>query len=283
MIRLRVRGTALLVAATIGWLASARTAQANSVFFSATIDGSQETPPTFTGAMASGTFFMDTVADTLSYNIVITVPPPTGEIFSHIHGFAGPGVPAGVQHNLPNGSPKIGVWNYNPADEANIINGLTYVNIHSNAFGGGEIRGQILRVPMCGDGILDGGEQCDDGNLTSGDGCSASCQLEGSNHYLCRQVKDLKVPVKFVAIPGLSLVDQTGSDTCEAKKPYLLCDPVDKNGGGIPVPALHYCCYKLKCGLKPAADYDVTDQFWNGRIQTKKPKFLCNPCSKFPA
>jgi cysteine-rich repeat protein len=31
----------------------------------------------------------------------------------------------------------------------------------------------------CGDGTKDPGEQCDDGNLISGDGCSASCLLEG--------------------------------------------------------------------------------------------------------
>ena len=27
----------------------------------------------------------------------------------------------------------------------------------------------------CGDGVVDPGEQCDDGNLESGDGCEASC------------------------------------------------------------------------------------------------------------
>lgn len=31
----------------------------------------------------------------------------------------------------------------------------------------------------CGDGVLEGEEQCDDGNLVSGDGCSAHCNLEG--------------------------------------------------------------------------------------------------------
>lgn len=30
-------------------------------------------------------------------------------------------------------------------------------------------------VPRCGDGILDGGEVCDDGNNSSGDGCVADC------------------------------------------------------------------------------------------------------------
>ena len=30
----------------------------------------------------------------------------------------------------------------------------------------------------CGNGLLDGNEQCDDGNVADGDGCSATCQLE---------------------------------------------------------------------------------------------------------
>ena len=30
----------------------------------------------------------------------------------------------------------------------------------------------------CGNGIAEGTEQCDDGDTTSGDGCSASCQVE---------------------------------------------------------------------------------------------------------
>src|SRR5207247_9159741 len=32
--------------------------------------------------------------------------------------------------------------------------------------------------PTCGDWKLDQGEQCDDGNTTSGDGCSSTCQIE---------------------------------------------------------------------------------------------------------
>ena len=32
---------------------------------------------------------------------------------------------------------------------------------------------------FCGDGILDPGEECDDGNNVDGDGCSADCTIEG--------------------------------------------------------------------------------------------------------
>jgi len=33
---------------------------------------------------------------------------------------------------------------------------------------------------ICGNGLLEGSEQCDDGNTTDGDGCSAACETEGA-------------------------------------------------------------------------------------------------------
>lgn len=35
-------------------------------------------------------------------------------------------------------------------------------------------------APPCGNGVLDEGEACDDGNAASGDGCSATCKVEGA-------------------------------------------------------------------------------------------------------
>jgi cysteine-rich repeat protein len=39
-------------------------------------------------------------------------------------------------------------------------------------------RGEELVPVACGDGDLDPGETCDDGNTNNGDGCSAQCQIE---------------------------------------------------------------------------------------------------------
>src|SRR5690606_26286480 len=36
-----------------------------------------------------------------------------------------------------------------------------------------------VRELRCGDGVVVEPEACDDGNTTSGDGCSSTCQLEG--------------------------------------------------------------------------------------------------------
>ena len=85
------------------------------------------------------------------------------------------------------------------------------------------------------------------------------------------------------AVVGLSAVDQVGNFTVEAKKPYLLCNPTNKNGSLIVDAALHYCCYKVKSATKVKANYDITDQFGALRLQTKKPFLLCNPCTKAPA
>ncbi|HXJ37309.1 MAG TPA: DUF4215 domain-containing protein [Candidatus Eisenbacteria bacterium] len=44
----------------------------------------------------------------------------------------------------------------------------------------------MTAATSCGDGTLDPGEQCDDGNFISGDGCSSACQLETTcgNHVI---------------------------------------------------------------------------------------------------
>ncbi|USN56178.1 MAG: hypothetical protein H6765_10095 [Candidatus Peribacteria bacterium] len=40
------------------------------------------------------------------------------------------------------------------------------------------VRGMIIEsLAVCGDGVLDIGEECDDGNSLNGDTCTASCQL----------------------------------------------------------------------------------------------------------
>lgn len=109
----------------------------------AVIDRFQEVPPTTSTAFGCARFEIDVCNNQLFYYIVFTglSTPETG---AHIHGPAAPGVNAGVKHLLPAGNPKVGVWNYAQADEADILAGRMYVNIHSTAFPGGEIRGQIV-------------------------------------------------------------------------------------------------------------------------------------------
>ncbi len=56
--------------------------------------------------------------------------------------------------------------------------------IHGYICPGGCQDGACLRVNVCGNGIIETGEQCDDGNADEGDGCSKVCVTEGG--YQCR-------------------------------------------------------------------------------------------------
>ncbi|WP_437676284.1 DVUA0089 family protein [Sorangium sp. So ce131] len=46
--------------------------------------------------------------------------------------------------------------------------------------GGAGCSAACTRIVRCGDGVVDGAEACDDGGTEGGDGCSATCQLEGT-------------------------------------------------------------------------------------------------------
>lgn len=47
----------------------------------------------------------------------------------------------------------------------------------------------IASQPYCGDGIINGCEECDDGNNIDGDGCSANCQEEESESIIIKAYK----------------------------------------------------------------------------------------------
>ena len=173
----RSRFAAIACAAVLSL--AAMPAGAAIVQFSSTLDGAQETPPNGSLGAGSGALTMDTDANTLVGSMSFS-GLGFAETMAHIHGFSGPGVPSGIVFGLALGSPKAVNWNFAEGQQANIIAGLTYFNVHTTGFPGGEIRGQIVRVPSCGDGILDGGESCDDGNAVNGDCCSSSCAFEAA-------------------------------------------------------------------------------------------------------
>lgn len=56
---------------------------------------------------------------------------------------------------------------------ASIAFNVVFDGVHQGGTGGGSGTGAV-----CGNGILEGAEVCDDGNTNNGDGCSVSCQSE---------------------------------------------------------------------------------------------------------
>ena len=117
--------------------------------------------------------------------------------------------------------------------------GLYYYTVN------GEITGEVLAsetgsviTPECGDGILDPGEQCDDGNNVDGDGCQADCTF---------------------------CVDEDGDDVCDDDDDCLDSpdEPVDEDG------CTHIqFCRQFTCGF--SCDYAI----WVDRNDTNSGDFF---------
>ncbi len=149
----RILALSLLAAASL----LAPQAHAAVLVYNCILSPIQENPVvTGSRAFGAGRFVIDTDANTVSYRIVFS-RLLGAETAAHIHGSATsvPGTNAGVLFSLPAGNSKVGVWNFTEAQQALILNGLCYANIHSTAFPGGEIRGQI--VPL--NAVLDGAQE----------------------------------------------------------------------------------------------------------------------------
>ncbi len=121
-------------------------AQAAIINWTSSLDEAQEVAPS--GSTASGSAFgtLDDTSLLLSWNI--TWSGLTGPALAmHFHGPAAPGVNAGVQVNvgLLSGltSPSIGSATITSLQAADFLANLWYLNIHTEAFPGGEIRGQV--------------------------------------------------------------------------------------------------------------------------------------------
>lgn len=144
-----LRALAVLVTAALAAASSPTTfasAAAPPKQFLAVINGPQETPPVATAGNGAAhlTFNETTKMLCFSINFQSLVG---AEILAHIHGPALPGTPAGILFPLPLGNPKAGCVGPLTKDQKNaLLKNSTYINIHSAAFPGGEIRGQILRV-----------------------------------------------------------------------------------------------------------------------------------------
>ena len=61
--------------------------------------------------------------------------------------------------------------------------------------------------PRCGNGVIEAGEQCDDGNTNANDGCSPTCQLEPTAFRVTQAF--IRDPHIFVLVLGLLCSDVT--------------------------------------------------------------------------
>jgi hypothetical protein len=109
------------------------------------------------------------------------------------------------------------------------------------------------------------------------------------NHYKCYKVKPTKGSPKWIE-QVVNVVDQFEEKETRLIKPSFLCNPVDKNGEGIPCEENHLVCYRIKDGGGQATftrtQVDISDQF-NGpgdlnalRGDCRKSAHFCVPSTK---
>lgn len=108
------------------------------------LSAANEVPPNNSTATGQATVTFNTSTKVLSWNVSYrgTTGPITG---AHIHGPAGAGANAGVvvPFTPPLTSPITGSATLTDAQIAQLMAGQWYVNLHTAAHPGGEIRGQL--------------------------------------------------------------------------------------------------------------------------------------------
>jgi hypothetical protein len=112
----------------------------------ATLDGKSEVPPTTSAGTATADIDYDAATKMLTWKLTYSglTGPATA---AHFHGPAETGKNASVAVAIPNAgsSPVEGSATLTDAQAADLTAGKYYVNIHTAANPGGEIRGQVTK------------------------------------------------------------------------------------------------------------------------------------------
>jgi hypothetical protein len=159
-----MRRVVVMLAVTVFLGAIAGAAQAQTVRFTATLSGADETPGVLTGAFGNASVRLDMATQTVSWSIDV-FNLPSGLTNAHFH-VGGPDIAGPTVVNIPftanvsndfNLSGSATAANLNARGDQGIRSwddflqalqgGQTYINVHSAVHGGGEIRGQVTRVP----------------------------------------------------------------------------------------------------------------------------------------
>jgi hypothetical protein len=137
----------IIVAVAILGVAGVPEAGARQLTFFAVMTGGQVVPPSPSNAMGMAYVTLDDRTKRVCYSI--TYSPLQGvETEAHLHG-APTGETNAVLYDMPPlGTPKVNcVGPIKPAEEKLLKKGRMYINIHTDLYVAGEIRGQVLPVP----------------------------------------------------------------------------------------------------------------------------------------
>ena len=143
-------------------IVSAAQAQAQTITFNAQLHGGNEVPVVVTGSAGTAVVTWNTSTRTGTYRVDV-YNMPVGTTASHIHvGAPGAGGPVVINFTVPTfisndyalsgtfacsdvvNRPAQGINSCDDFEQSLLLNN-TYVNVHSTANTGGEIRGQLIR------------------------------------------------------------------------------------------------------------------------------------------
>ena len=139
-----VKSTLLVCASALALLASGAS-HADLLNLGATLSGAAEVPPNTSAGMGQLQAEFDKATNTFSYTLRysgLSGPVKAG----HFHGPAEAGKNAGVALGISNmtESPVQGRAVLTTAQAADLLAGKWYVNLHTAANPGGEVRGQVI-------------------------------------------------------------------------------------------------------------------------------------------
>ena len=126
---------------TVAW----GSAMADSWTFKSDLSGKNESPPNDSPATGTAAANYDTATKVLTWHVEYSglTGPAIG---AHIHGPASSGANAGIMLPFPKPeSPIDGSATLTEAQEKSLVDGGLYVNIHTEAHPGGELRGQLVK------------------------------------------------------------------------------------------------------------------------------------------
>ncbi len=155
----------LIMSAALGLaLASSAQAQAQTYNFTAALHGGNEIPAVSTGSAGTATVSLNTTTGVLTYRVDV-YNMPVGTTAGHFHvGAAGVAGPTVINFTVSTGisndfaitgtatSTELtlrtaqGIGSWDDFQQALLL-GNMYINVHSTNNPGGEIRGQLTRVP----------------------------------------------------------------------------------------------------------------------------------------
>jgi len=141
----RTKSTYLALVAVLLSAAISLPAAADIINLEATLDGAQANAGAGTGSPGSGTFDVsfDTTTNMVSWSNFTWVDLIGTPFIAHMHGAALPNQNAGVQVTVGLAMNGTHGFALTASQEADLLGGLWYINLHTDDFPGGEIRGQI--------------------------------------------------------------------------------------------------------------------------------------------